>query len=306
MKIWPIISVFLLLECAPDAPHKPVLPGSINGEVLTLFGSKPLDRASAQLFPDQRVDSTDEQGHFSFTLLSSGSYLVTVSKDLYTAKNETIYIDQGEDTTIRFALNGTPLIQDCSIHSIHSMSSFEQYEIAFALSLFDLDAFIADSVVAESEKEKFILTYQYGDTLGFYRKALSFNGLSTIDTIIGIAFHFWVKDMGGTFSDTAFSELVRVIDKIPQIIYPISGDSLKIGDTLKWTSPYLPYATFVMLKIWELGSSIENPVWMSDTLQITDSTYLFSEQIKDGTYEWAVEIIDRLGNSSRAISWFYF
>ncbi len=305
MRALIILMILFFLRCAPDAPHKPTLPGSITGDVSTLFGSKPLDGAEVQLFPNQLVDSTDDMGYFAFNLLLSGTYMITISKNQYVEKVETTYIDESENKTMKFELNGKPIVQDYSVYSIHSTNGFEQFKVIFALSLYDMDAFVADSVMAESNNEKLRLTYQNGDTLSFYKKTLIYSDLTTVDTIIGIAFDFWVKDMGGTFSDTVSSELDRVIDKLPQIVYPVSGDSLSLGDTLKWSSPYLWYYTFVILKIWEIGSTIENPEWISDTLQITDSTYVFNAQIKQGTYNWAVEIIDKLNNSSRAIAWFY-
>ena len=305
--------IVLFLSCAPDAEHKnphdpfnPDATGEIKGEVISLFGSIPLQGSIIHLFPTESEDTTDQTGTFQFTNLIPGIYIITAETDMYVDKAETLQVDGGEEKEIQFKLNGKPDIVDYSICSVHSISTFEKYEAIFTLKFFDPDAFIADSVVAESEHEKFLLLFENGDTIGTYKKRKPYANKIMIDTLTGIPFHFWVKDLGGSYSDTLTTVLVRVIFESAEITFPLPGDTITNGDTLLWTPPIITFNSFILIKIWERGGTPENPDWISDTLSVTDSLLVFTGSLEDGEYEMAVEVQDNFGNISRTIEWFYF
>lgn len=314
MKLILIFLIILYLSCAPNAPHKnpldpenPDAKGKIKGNITTLFGTNPISEVIVTTFPFHKKDSSDNNGNYCITGLEPAVYLVTVEKDRYVSETDTITIEGGEEIENNFQLNGKPIILNHSIQSIHTKNITEMYEIVLCIAFLDIDAFIADSVVAESENERFLLQYKTGDTLLFYENSIIYDNYSSADTLVGIPFSFWVKDLGGSYSDTLSSSLERVIEESNRIIFPASGDTLSPGDTLRWEPPAeISSIYFLLLKIWERYGDPENPVWSSDTLSISDSLFVFTDSIKSGTYEWAVEIHDQFGNCSKTIDWFNF
>ncbi len=310
MKKIIIFVIFLFLRCAPDAPLRPAQPGTIKGEVKTLFDytPNPLQDAIIEIFPTLKKDTTNEEGKFIFPNLEPGDYIVSVKKEMYVDKAETTRIEEGEENDIQFKLNGKPVIRVCSICSEHSYRNYpnpaESYVAIFTLSMFDIDSIMPPTVVAEYENENIILLYESGDTLGFYRKSLTYTNIAGIEKFVGMLFHFWGKDLGGTYTDTVTAVLERVIDEMPEIIFPDSGDTISTGDTLKWNPPELSPEIFsTILKMWQ---NPENPVWESDTLQITESMFVFIDSLEPGIYDWAVEVQDKYGNCSRTIERLYF
>jgi hypothetical protein len=306
--------IIFSLSCAPDAPHKnpldpenPDAKGSIKGIVTTLFGTNPISDAVVTTFPFHKKDTSNNEGKYSITGLKPAVYLVTVEKDRYISEIDTITIEGGEEIESNFQLNGKPTILTSSVNSLHTKSITERYEIIFYLTFLDIDAFIADSAVAESENERFLLQYKTGDTILVYKNSIIYNSYSSAVTLVGIPFSFWVKDLGGSYSDTLLSSLERVIEQSPQIIFPVAGDSISPGDTLRW-EPIMESSPiyFILLNIWERYGDPENPVWSSDTLSISDSVFVFTDSIKSGDYEWAVEIHDNFGNCSRCVEWLNF
>lgn len=314
MKKIIIFVIFLFLRCAPDAPHNnpldpnnPDAKGKIKGEVKTLplVGSNPLQNAIVEIFPTLKKDTTDEEGKFSIPNLEPGDYIVSVKKEMYVDKAETISVEKGVEREIQFKLNGKPVIRTYSICSMHSKNTKETYEVIFTLSFFDPDAyFFVDSVFALSKSEGFSLYFKSGDTVGVFEKKITYNTSGEIDTLVGIPFHFWVKDHEGAYSNTLTTSLARVIHELPDIIFPDSGDTISTGDTLKWNPPELSPEIFsTILKMWQ---NPENPVWESDTLQVTESMFVFIDSLEPGIYDWAVEVQDKYGNCSRTIERLYF
>ena len=306
-KILLFTLTLFLIRCAPDAPLK-TSNAAITGKIVTLFGSAPLEDAIVKIFPSGREDTTNANGNFKFSSLDPGVYIVTVKKDMYIEKSETTNIYRNEVENIQFQLNGKPEIKNYSITSEHTNSNFpyptNKYKVTFQVLFFDPDAFIADSVVAMCSSGKFTLNFQSSDSVGIYSKEFIYNDILTIDTLVGNPYHFWAKDLGGSYTDTVSTSLVRVIEELPDIVYPSCGDSFSIGDTLKWSPPTVVFNAFTLLKIWGVDQGINNPIWVSNTLSVTDTMFIFTKMIPTGVYEWAVEIVDNFGNVGRDIDWF--
>jgi len=314
MKKFMLPVILLILSCISNAPHtnpydpaNPDAIGKIKGNVCTLFNSNPIEGATVELFPTQRKDTTDGSGNFSFPDLNPDIYIVTANKDFYIEKSCTTEIKGGKEKELQFKLNGKPTIRNCFIYSELENRTYPNpdstFKVIFTLQLFDPDPIPGDSVLAESDKEKIILIYESGDTLRLYKKVKYYNNIYSIDTLIGVDFHFWVRDVGGLYSDTITTNLKRTICKFSNILFPDSGETLSIGDTLKWVPPLLGFEHFTVLRFWQ---NSENPVWVSDTLPGEDSTYIFTESsIEPGIFDWAVEILDRFRNSSRTITRLY-
>jgi hypothetical protein len=318
MKKLPILFlVILLTRCAPDAPHSnpydpenPDSRGTIKGTVVTLFGADPISGAIVEFFPTGKKDTTNIRGEFNLSNLIPQEYIVSVIHLQYVEESDTVELEGGEEKDMTFDLNGRPTIVDCSIHSLHLInhisSPFERYEGIYELVFFDPDHYIADSVIAQSEFEKLSLPYYSGESLGFYKLRIPYSVLNTIDTLIGVPINFWTKDLGGSFSDTVTSSLSRVVSDSITIFSPIDGDTIQTGDTILWATPSVSFTPSVFITIWERGSNVENPFWMSDTLSDTTSSYIFSDSLKSGEYELGIEVKDRIGNTSRTVELFHF
>ncbi len=313
MRYLYFLIIFLLFSCIPNAPHKnpldpenPDATGTIKGEVITLFGSNPLPGALVHLFPGSHIDTTNSEGRFSFSPLQPNDYIVSVTKDMYISKADTVLLIGGEEKEIQFKLNGNLTIIDCSVYSVHSFDAYEEYEAVLTLTFFDPDVPFAESVLAESIYDTLFLQPKSNDSLGIYEKRIHHTSLSTIDTLIGISFSFWAKDLGGAYSDTVSSSLVRVIDQLPNIIFPADSDTISTGDTIRWVPPDASPGFYTLIKMWEFGGNGDNPNWMSDTLLITDSIYIFTETLKSGEYKLSIEAHDSYGDISRTINRIFF
>jgi hypothetical protein len=305
-----LLLVFIILAgCTPDAPHSnpndplnPDATGTIKGKVISIFGSNPIEEAIVTAFPGDHVDTTDAAGDFSFSNLKPDSYLVIARHPAYIERFDTMSLEGGEEKDIQFVLNGKPVIRDYAIYSVHSYTNFPRYTANFCLTFFDIDAYIADSVVAESRDQQLLLQFVSGDSLGVYARELAHISLASLDTLVGIPFEFWLKDLVGAYSDTVSTALVRVLHDRPQIIFPDSLDTLSTGDTLQWITPSPGnFNAHAFLKLWEFGGTILDPDWTSDTLAATDSFYVFLDTLKPGEYSFAVEIQDEFKNTARTI-----
>jgi hypothetical protein len=308
--VFPLL-LMLLLNCATDAPHSnpndplnPDAKGIIKGTVISIFGYDSIAGAVVTAFPGIHVDTTDARGSFRFSNLKPDTYLVTAHHDAYIDEYDTVNLEGGEEKDIQFVLNGKPVITDHSIYSVHSYSRSARYTANFTLTFFDIDAYIADSVVAESEYEKVRLQFAFaqGESVGVYEQEVAHVSIADLETLIGIPFGFWIKDLIGAYSDTVSAVLVRVLQERPQIIFPDSLDTLSIGDTLQWIPPILGnFTTFTLIKFWGFGGSVEDPDWTSDSLDGMDSLFVFLDSLKPGEYEYAIEVKDEFGNTARTI-----
>ncbi len=307
-NILPFLLLFLV-SCAPDAPHanpndplNPDAKGIIKGTVISIFGSDPIVGAVVTAFPGDRIDTTDAQGNFRFSNLKPDTYLVSAHHPNYIDKSDTVSLEGGEEKEIQFVLNGRPVIRHHAIYSVNAYSHYSRYTANFTLTFFDIDAYIADSVIAESDSEKVLLQFTSGDSVGTYEREITHGSLNALDSLIGIPFDFWLKDLVGAYSDTVSTALVRVLHDRPQVIFPDSLDTLSIGDTLQWIPPSLGnFTTFTLIKFWDSGGTIDNPDWISDTLSSTDSTFIFLDTLKSGEYEYAIEVKDEFANTARTI-----
>lgn len=303
------ISILLLIlgNCAPDAPHSnpndplnPDAKGVIQGKAISIYGYDPIAEAVITAFPGTHADTTDAEGNFHFSRLKPDTYLISAHHSAYITEYDTVNLEGGEEKDIQFVLNGKPIIIDHAIYSVHAYSNYSRYTAHFRLTFFDIDANIADSVIAESEHEKVRLDPLSVESLGIYEKEMPHASITLLDTLIGIPFDFWIKDLIGAYSDTVSAVLVRVLHECPQIIFPDSLDTLHVGDTLRWIPPSLGnFSRSTLVKFWEFGGSIESPEWISDTLSGSDSTLLFPDLLKPGEYDYAIEIMDEFGNTAR-------
>jgi hypothetical protein len=305
----PFLFLFLV-QCAPEAPHSnpndPLNPdskGIIEGRCLSIFGSNPIEGTVITAFPGIHSDTTDAQGNFRFVNLKPDTYLVSAHHDAYIDEDDTVSLEGGEEREIQFVLNGKPVIIHHGIYSVNSYSRYARYTANFTLTFFDIDAYIADSAIAESDYEKVHLQFASGDSIGVYEQEIAHFTVDDLDTLIGIPFDFWIKDLIGAYSDTVSAALVRVLHERPEVIFPDSLDTLSTGDTLQWIPPSLGnFATFTFIKFWEYGGNIENPDWKSDSLSGTDSAFVFLDTLKPGEYEYAIEVKDVFGNTARKIT----
>lgn len=306
-----VLALLLLLNCAPDAPHSnpndPLNPdarGIIKGTVISIVGYDSIMGAVVTAFPGTHVDTSNGRGNFSFSNLKPDTYLVSVHHDAYIDECDTVCLEGGEEEDIQFVLNGKPVIRHHAIYSVHSYARSARYTANFTLTFFDIDAYIADSVIAEYDDEKVRLQFASapGESLGVYEREIAHTTIAALDSLIGIPFDFWMKDLIGAYSDTVSGVLVRVLHERPQIVFPDSLDTLVTGDTIQWIPPSAgTFTTFTLLKFWEFGGTIDNPDWQSDTLSGTDSTFIFLDTLKASEYEYAVEIKDEFGNTVRTI-----
>lgn len=304
-----VLPLLLLIYCAPDAPHtnpndplNPDAKGIIKGKSISIFGSDPIAGAVITAFPGTHCDTSDAQGNFMFSNLKPDTYLVSAHHDAYIDESDTVYLEGGEEEDIQFVLNGKPVIVDHSAYSVNSFSNFARYTANFTLTFFDIDAYIADSAVAESEYEKVVLQFALGDSIGVYEKEIPHASIESLDTLVGVPFDFWIKDLIGAYSDTVSGTLVRVLHDRPLIVFPDSLDTLSRGDTIRWVPPSLgTFTTFISITFWEFGGTIEDPDWTSDTLNGTDSFFVFLDTLKSGEYDYAIEVRDRYGNTARTV-----
>ncbi|TET24504.1 MAG: carboxypeptidase regulatory-like domain-containing protein, partial [Candidatus Cloacimonadota bacterium] len=153
MRYLYFLIIFLLFSCIPNAPHKnpldpenPDATGTIKGEVITLFGSNPLPGALVHLFPGSHIDTTNSEGRFSFSPLQPNDYIVSVTKDMYISKADTVLLIGGEEKEIQFKLNGNLTIIDCSVYSVHSFDAYEEYEAVLTLTIYDPEVPFAELV----------------------------------------------------------------------------------------------------------------------------------------------------------------
>ncbi len=301
--------LLMLVGCAPDAPHinphdplNPDAKGAMKGKCISIYGYEPIPGAIITVFPGTGVDTTDAHGDFAFSGLKPDTYLISAYHTAYIRQYDTVSLEGGEEKDIDFVLNGKPIIIDHAIYSIHAYSTYSRYIAHFRLCFSDIDANIADSVIAESEYEKVRLEPSSVESLGIYEKEVAHVNIAALDTLVGIPFDFWIKDLIGAYSDTVSASLVRVLHECPEIIFPDSLDTLHAGDTLRWIPPSLGnFSTTALIKFWEFGGSIDVPDWISDTLNGLDSSFLLSDSLKPGEYDYAIEIIDEFGNTARTI-----
>ncbi|MGH2657205.1 MAG: carboxypeptidase regulatory-like domain-containing protein [Actinomycetota bacterium] len=95
------------LAAVENAPIGPV--GSVEGTVTDAATGSPIEGARVEAVgPITRTVMTDATGHYSFPVLSVGSYEVTASKFGYLSQTATVQVNEAETTTQDFALQPAP------------------------------------------------------------------------------------------------------------------------------------------------------------------------------------------------------
>ncbi|MFH1194884.1 MAG: FISUMP domain-containing protein [bacterium] len=103
------ISLFLLISCKSDDPAQPAEQnGSISGIVTNTSNDLPVANASILTNPSTKVVTTDQTGAYSIPEIIAGTYILTITKDGYKEKIDTVKVESGKTTisNIQLIING--------------------------------------------------------------------------------------------------------------------------------------------------------------------------------------------------------
>lgn len=125
MRFLSLLSLSLLLSSFPPSLFGSTLMGTVKDSIT----GSPLVGANVFLLGTSFGDAVDKNGSYSFSNVPSGNYLIKATYIGYTAKEDSIFVKQGQDLTYDFGLSYTTLegeMVTVSVQAKGQMSAINQ------------------------------------------------------------------------------------------------------------------------------------------------------------------------------------
>ena len=310
-----MIILIMSWSCTPDRdnPYDPKSPdyqdeGYLSGQVLAYYPpNNGLAGVEIQLVEKHVTVISTENGYFQFPPIAQGSYLLTANRSDFAPDSQLVHINPFETTSATFDLNGLPMFLDLSAntHFIDRWWPFPIYEVHFRVQASDTDGFSdLDSVFVEIPAFSVIAPMEYNPTSTLYEINLREQSLpiSSLHDLLGIPIYFSAKDRLGISNQSEPLYLIRIIEQIPQQIYPNPDEADTVGadPTLEWVPFAVPYSFDFEVQVYRTDSGIPSLVWQqnnisSDSIQVTTNA-----DLAIGAYFWTIAVIDLHGNRGRS------
>ncbi len=307
-----IIISFLIYGCANSPLHNnpmdPLCPWSditIYGRVHDLNGD-PVVNCSLSLVDQDIVTFTNDSGYYIIDSIMPLPDTLIVEAEGYLG--DTVYIspNPGDVLSLDFLLYGIPVIRSESVYSYRLLTSLptEIAGIIYETCIYDPDRIIDIKNVVVTYRDNTIhlnLDRIVDDNTGVYKAEMTYEEEGPqIFNMVGLEFVPMVEDYENIVSTGDGTNLVRFIDVVPDVVYPVEGGSLSYGDTIKWYIEPPSYDVEVNLYV----TKNDSVIWGKEDLSPYDTICVFDKILSSGDYKLLVQIEDNYGDWSGKEVWF--
>jgi len=315
-KICILLLLFLLIGCAPEAPHNnpldPALSNSnsgakIRGKVYSFYQPlRPLKNVMVTLSPTEQATLTDDQGNFVFQNLNPDQYSLIANKEYYMPDSAAISIASAEDEKdVNLFLNALPQIKSMEYYSEH-IDRWWLGEIYHA---------ICTVIVADSDGVADL------DSVIFINLALNlrkgFSHTSRADSFVIDLEDFELPDFNlqhlienesyVQLKDKAEGRVIagpfflrRIIEDAPSGLTPAELDTASSFPNLSWQPIGFPFSFSFVVQVYRVDAGLTILIHTSPDIPLSQFNYDYPDSLASGTYVWTVGVRDNLKNFSRS------
>ena len=191
-----------------------------------------------------------------------------------------------------------PVLQVTSFHS----SQWYPFQDLYYLEalVYGADAEDADSVNFVYRDTVFFSMNHSGDVWHQSLESASFLSENIFD-LIGVQ-HYAVLYYGiDEPITTEESCLYRIIEEVPETIYPIENVTVSLDFELNWEPANVKYSFSYTLSInFVATSGYVSEIKRIENISSDLTSYLYSENLMNGSYFWTISIVDNFSNISRS------
>ena len=281
--------------------------GGLSVQVTSFYPPQSgLSDATVRVSPGSFISQTDQDGRVFIPDLSTGTYTVTVEKDNFEARTQSINIVNGATGELTIALPALPIFVNIDATTQHISRWWpppeEQYQLSINIIMEDNDG-ISDieSVAVEIPELGFTKNLTAQNEPGHYALVILENELSvSVASLLGRAIILSAQDRAGTTNVTSGLNLVRVIDQSPLAVAPQSLEVLSTtSPQLSWEAVSLNFPFSYRVEIVRVDDNVQNLIWSMRDIS-SDSLSVTTAPLPTGQYFWTVSVADEFGNLSRS------
>lgn len=322
-------AVLVLAGCLGDAergnPLDPlsdnfVRAGGVTGAVVRLSApAQGVPWASVRLSPvtggADLVARAGGDGRFNLTGVPAGDYLMSAGADGYASEDTTITVTVGRLTEQSVRLDALPRVSAQSVRSERINRFFPPPEV---FSRIVVEATVVDADGAgDLARVEFVIpsfdggaTELFRDTLvavpgtpNLFRRTFTEEELPVpVQALLGRNLFVEVQDQAGSVGISHDTHVVRIVEAIPQAVFPLSNNVVSPPFTLEWEPLTLPYPfTWRVDLIFVPEAGQELLVGTLANIPSASTTAAVSSNLQPGLYAWRVSAVDEFGNSARSL-----
>jgi hypothetical protein len=306
------VLLILLTGCGEPTLHTnpmdPLCPWSditVKGMVYSLSG-RGISSASLHFLSSDITVFCDDSGYYYADGLLPQEDTVVVEAEGYKTDSLIMDFQPGDKLQKNFILFFIPVIDSQKVYSynLKYSSPTEKNGVICDLYITDRDR-IMDIADVKLKYGYNIMTINdhimLNDYSAVYRADITQdNSNISVFDMVGLNFVPVVKDYEDIVTIGTGGHLVRVIENIPDILYPEEGDYLYKGDTIKWHVTVPSFSAVVDVNIMRNDSLI----WQEKNLSPSDSMYVFDDILPSGTYQLRIILRDEYGDWGARQIWF--
>ena len=321
--------VLVLAGCLGDAERgNPLDPlsdnfinaGGVTGAVVRLSApAQGVSGASVRLSPlaggADLVTRAGGDGRFSLTGVAAGEYRMTAEADGFASADTTVTVTVGRLTEQSVRLDALPRVTAQSVRS-ERINRYFPDPLIFSRIVVEATVVDADGA-GDLERVDFVIpsfdggpTELFRDSLvavpgtpNLFRRTFAEEELPVpVQALLGRNLFVEVRDQAGSVGISHDTHVVRIVEAIPQAVYPIDvNQPVRPPFTLEWDPLALPYPftwRVDLIFVPEAGQEI-----LVGTLANIPSTSIettVSSNLQPGLYAWRVSAVDEFGNSARS------
>lgn len=191
-----------------------------------------------------------------------------------------------------------PILQVVSFHCLQYYPQQEQYF---------LEAMVYDEGAENADSVKFVYadTVYYEMFLSGSKWRLSLESASYLSVnifdLIGVPYDAILYYSGGDSVITDEACLLRIIEEIPEPIYPKDNVAISNNFEMSWEELSIKFDfTYTITVCFIAPSSYVTEIDRIEGLSDTLTAYTYSEDLMEGSYYWTLGIVDVYGNISRS------
>ena len=304
----------IFISCVSDASYEnPYDPrsgqaekgGVIRGTVTKFYDlNVPVDSAKITILPSGIYLDTGINGRFEFRNIPAGEYKVFCEKKGHATDSVSVNL-VNDEIEHNFRLNAIPEIKESTL-ATHHISRWwpvdDRYSMELKVKVEDKDGINEiDSVWMTIGEYNYAQPLERGENLmEFGIEILDYQlPVSPIHLIQGKQINTICTDLYGNTSIPKILYITRIIDIVPQIVYPSNQEIIDSSPVIfKWQEEFLPYPISYKLEIYQVNFGLYTKIFEVDSIDQHIFEFKYSDELLTGDYFWLIYVVDFDGNTS--------
>jgi hypothetical protein len=304
----------MLISCVSDAAYEnPYDPrsglvakgGVIRGAVTIYYDlNVPLDSARITLLPSGIYLETGLNGRFEFRDIPTGEYSVFCEKEGYATDSVSLNL-VNDEIEHNFRLNAVPEIKESTL-TTHHISRWWPVEDRHIMEL-KVKVDDKDGINEIDSVWMTINEYNYAQSLERSENLMEFGivildyqlPVSPLHLIQGKQINTICTDLYGNTSVPKTLYITRIIDNVPQIVYPSNQETIDSFPVIfNWQPEFLLYPITYKLEIYQVNFGLFTKIFETDSIDHQVSEFEYANELPAGDYFWLIYVVDSDGNTS--------